>query len=227
MGRTKLVYRNGVGANHSISYIVGSNQRLAGVLDMGGIRGATERTEMRQAGSSKTVIHKFPVGPLPEGDHVDHDLTLIIPAYNEESRLPKTLSDAKAYLDAWGINYRVLVVDDGSRDGTSKIASAFGRRFSTIRQENGGKGSAVRNGILAARGRVIGFTDADLPYDLDALKSAYATIDSGKREVVFGSRTAEGSSSQVERQWMRTVASFVFDSSVKSVVRKGSCHTGQ
>ena len=173
---------------------------------------------MKLAGSSKTVIRKLLSDSSGDDDLADHDLTLIIPAYNEELRLPKTLSEAKAYLDAWGINYRVLVIDDGSRDATSTITSGFGRRFSTIRQANGGKGSAVRNGMLAASGRVIGFTDADLPYDLDALKAAYETIASGHREVVFGSRTAEGAESLVERKWMRTLASFVFRSCMRLLV---------
>ena len=165
---------------------------------------------MNLAGSSKKVIFKLPVDPFRDEDSVDHDLTLIIPAYNEEARLPKTLSDAKAYLDAWGINYRVLVIDDGSHDATSTLTAAFGRRFSTIRQPNGGKGAAVRNGMLSASGRVIAFTDADLPYDLTALKSAYETINQGKRDVVFGSRTVEGAASHVERRWTWTLASFVF-----------------
>ena len=179
-----------------------------------------ERTEMKLAGSSKTTILRLPNGSTCDDDLIDHDLTLIIPAYNEEARLPKTLSDAKAYLDAWGINYRVLVVDDGSRDATASIASNFGRRFSTIHQSNGGKGSAVRNGMLAARGRVVAFTDADLPYDLDSLKSAYETIRSGKRDVVFGSRTAEGATSTVERRFMRTLASFVFRSFMTLLVSR-------
>lgn len=140
----------------------------------------------------------------------DHDLTLIIPAYNEEDRLPKTLADAKEFLEAWGINYRVLVVDDGSQDGTSTLTAAFGRRFSTLRQKNGGKGSAVRLGMMAATGRVVAFTDADLPYDLNALKTAFEMIDYDTNDVVFGSRTERGSSFKVERRLVRTVASFVF-----------------
>ena len=93
---------------------------------------------MKLSGSSKTVIQKITVSTEVDDGPVDHDLTLVIPAYNEESRLPKTLADAKAYLDDWGINYRVVVVDDGSRDSTATLASSFGRRFSTIRQTNGG-----------------------------------------------------------------------------------------
>ena len=175
---------------------------------------------MKLAGSSKTVFLKTPTSLEADDGLVDHDLTLVIPAYNEESRLPKTLADAKAYLEDWGINYRVLVVDDGSRDATAELSSSYGRRFSTICQPNGGKGSAVRNGMLSATGRVVGFTDADLPYDLDALKSAYQTIIEGKRDVVFGSRTVEGAKSNVERQWMRTLASFVFRSFMALLVSR-------
>ena len=114
---------------------------------------------MDLAGRLKVVI---PYERTSESDLTDHDLTLVIPAYNEELRLPKTLSDAKAFLDSWGINYRVLVVDDGSRDATATLTSEFGRRFSTISQVNGGKGSAIRNGMLAARGRIVAFTDAEI-----------------------------------------------------------------
>ena len=182
---------------------------------------------MSSARSQRTVIpfvhsslDPSPLDRSPQGSSVDHDLTLVIPAYNEESRLPTTLSDTRSYLDAWGINYRVIVVDDGSRDATASLTSNYGRRFSTIRQANGGKGSAVRNGMLAARGRVVAFTDADLPYDLSALKSAFQTIDSGRREVVFGSRNAQGSASMVERQWQRTLASFVFRTCMSLLVSR-------
>lgn len=166
-----------------------------------------ERTEMNLAGSQKIVI---PNEQFPEGGFVDHELTLVIPAYNEASRLPKTLTDTKSFLDAWGINYRVLVVDDGSQDNTASLTEDYGRRFSTISQPNGGKGSAVRNGMLAARGRIVAFTDADLPYDLAALKSACEIIATKRRDVVLGSRTMQGAASHVERRWLRTVASSAF-----------------
>jgi dolichyl-phosphate beta-glucosyltransferase len=169
---------------------------------------------MSLAGSPKRIVSTDRSQP------VDHDLTLVIPAYNEESRLPRTLNDTKAYLDGWGLNYRVIVVDDGSRDATATLTSGYGNRFSTIRQPNGGKGSAVRNGLLTARGRVVAFTDADLPYDLSALKSAYELIDNGQRDVVFGSRTMQGAASHVERRWMRTIASTVFRSCMTLLVSR-------
>ena len=151
---------------------------------------------------------------------VDHDLTLVIPAYNEESRLPRTLIDAKKFLDNWGIDYRVLVVDDGSTDKTAELSSEFGRRFSTISQSNGGKGSAVRRGMLASKGRIVAFTDADLPYDLTALRSAYEEIEERRCAVVFGSRNVAGAECHIERRVLRTVASFVFRSIVTQLVSR-------
>jgi dolichyl-phosphate beta-glucosyltransferase len=134
--------------------------------------------------------------------------------------LPKTLTDAAAYLDAWGIDYRVVVVDDGSKDKTASLAQEYGRRFSTITQTNGGKGSAVRKGLLAASGKVVAFTDADLPYDLSSLKSAYETVAKGEADAVFGSRDMTDSASLVERQFLRTLASGVFRGIVTCLVSR-------
>ena len=120
------------------------------------------------------------------------DLTLVIPAYNEQRRLPKTLAAAKVFLDDWGIDYRVLVVDNGSKDNTGRVADEFGERFSTIQQPLGGKGAAVRLGMLHASGSVIAFTDADLPYDLKSLREGVELVDRGECEVVFGSRDVAG-----------------------------------
>lgn len=150
----------------------------------------------------------------------DHDLTLVIPAYNEESRLPKTLTDAAVFLDRWGIDYRVIVVDDGSKDNTAKLAEQYGSRFSTIRQPNGGKGSAVQNGLLAATGRVVAFTDADLPYDLVSLKAAYDIVSQGEADAVFGSLDMDDSANLVERQFLRTLASQVFRGIVTLLVSR-------
>ncbi len=141
---------------------------------------------------------------------VDHELTLVIPARNEEHRLLRTLTVARAFLDRWGIDYRVLVVDNASRDNTSRLTAAFGRSFSTIAQPLEGKGAAVRHGMLRATGAVVAFTDADLPYDLHALRSGYDLIQGGECAVVFGARDIADARSAVPRRRLRSISSSVF-----------------
>lgn len=150
----------------------------------------------------------------------DHDLTIIVPAYNEEGRLPATLDGLEAYLDRWGIDYRVLVIDDGSRDGTARLTNHRGHRFATVSQANAGKGSAVKNGMLRATGRVVAFTDADLPYDLDGVRRAYDAIDSHECEVVFGARDLDDSAVKAPRRLMRTLATWVFRGIVAQLVSR-------
>jgi dolichyl-phosphate beta-glucosyltransferase len=151
----------------------------------------------------------------------DHDLTLIIPGYNEEKRLPRTLSQVSAYLDHWGIDYRVIVADDGSRDGTAAAAEGFGPRFRVISLPiNRGKGAAVRSAMLSATGYVAAFTDADLPYSLDSLRAGYELIRNGHCEVAFGARDFEGSREIVKRRTLRRAASAVFRQIVRFLISR-------
>ena len=164
----------------------------------------------------------FPVDPPGKLHAVesDHALTLLIPAYNEEKRLPLTLTAAKLFLDDWGIDYRVVVIDNGSKDKTGELTSDMGPRFSTITQPVSGKGAAVRKGMLLATGSVIAFTDADLPYELQALRQGFERVRSGQSDVVFGSRSVEGAAVAVKRRLLRTMASYVFQSIVKRLISK-------
>jgi len=155
----------------------------------------------------------------------DHDLTVVVPAYNEESRLPATLDGLEAYLERQAIDYRILVVDDGSRDRTAHLTEGRTWRFRTISQPNRGKGAAIRNGMLNATGRVVAFTDADLPYDLDGLKIAYESVASGTCEVVFGARDLRESAVLAQRRLARTLASNVFRSVVRFLVSRNVSDT--
>lgn len=161
----------------------------------------------------------------PEKDRpaspADHDLTVIVPAFNEEQRLPQTLDGLKAYLEDWGIDYRVVVVDDGSCDRTALMAAPYGWRFSTLRMpRQSGKGAAVRAGMLAATGRVISFTDADLPYDLASLRFGFDAVRQGQCEVMFGARDLEQSTCQARRRLWRTLATGVFREVVRALVSR-------
>lgn len=159
--------------------------------------------------NQQAAILAFP-SPHERARPADHDLTVVVPAFNEQQRLPATLLGLKNYLDDWDIAYRVLVVDNGSSDATGQVAERFGRYFSTILETQSGKGAAVRAGMLAATGHVLAFTDADLPYDLAALRRGYEWIRGGACDVVFGARDLDESAMLADRRFTRRLASFVF-----------------
>lgn len=141
----------------------------------------------------------------------DHDLTVVIPAYNEEKRLPRTIGELTAFLSDWGLDYRVVVADDGSTDGTAGVAERFGPRCSTIHTDrHAGKGRAVRTAMLQGSGRVLAFTDADLPFDLAALQRGYRWVRRGECEVVFGARDLPGAEYLAPRKLSRRLATFLF-----------------
>jgi dolichyl-phosphate beta-glucosyltransferase len=151
----------------------------------------------------------------------DHDLTLIIPAFNEEKRLPWTLNELKRALHDWGIDYRVMVADDGSSDRTPTLTNLLGPRFSTVSlAEHRGKGCAVRNAMLRATGRVVAFTDADLPYELSALRHGYQPIRDGEFEVVFGARDVRGAAHLAPRRIARILSTWVFRNVVKRLISR-------
>src|SRR4051812_5898378 len=92
-------------------------------------------------------------------------LSVVIPAYNEASRLPTTLLKVMEYLEGCNYTYEVIVVDDGSDDRTVEVAEKFGAEhdhLQVIRNPHRGKGYTVRTGMLAAKGRYVLFSDADL-----------------------------------------------------------------
>jgi dolichyl-phosphate beta-glucosyltransferase len=147
----------------------------------------------------------------------DHELTVVIPAYNEQARLPRSLRVLAEFLATTGIDYRVLVADDGSRDATPHLTAGLGPRFSTVSLgRHAGKGSAVRNAMLLATGQVVGFTDADLPYELTALAQGYDWIREDRCEVALGHRT--NTALAVERRPTRIMASRAFHAAVKRLV---------
>lgn len=116
-------------------------------------------------------------------------LTVVVPAYNEARRLPRTLADLRAYLEPRVADLEILVVDDGSEDGTPVVAREAGGDRVSIRthERRRGKGAAVRSGVLAARCEWILVTDADLAIPIDQLETMR---EAGAGEpIVIGSKT--------------------------------------
>ena len=121
----------------------------------------------------------------------DITYSIVIPAYNEGKRLGATLEKVLGYVREQGWNAEVVVVNDGSRDNTAELVRAFSAKDSTLRlienPGNRGKGYAVRNGMLNARGEVIVFSDADLSSPIEEMPKLLAALAAGA-DIAIGSR---------------------------------------
>lgn len=122
-------------------------------------------------------------------------LSVIIPAYNEAERIPKTLVAIDAYLSTVNYPYEILVVNDGSRDKTAEVVLTMAKIVKNLTlvdiAENHGKGSVVREGMLRAKGDVRLFMDADNSTSVDQVENMLPFFKEGFG-VVVGSRTIPG-----------------------------------
>jgi len=148
------------------------------------------------------------------------DLSIIIPSYNEESRLPATLERIAAYLSDSGREAEVLVVDDGSKDGTAAVADYFRIKISTLRVisngVNRGKGYSVRHGMQEARGRIALFTDADLSAPIEEASKLIDALDA--YDVAIGSRAMDRSLISVRESRFREFAGIIFNKIVRIIL---------
>ena len=138
------------------------------------------------------------------------ELSLVIPAYNEEARLGATLQRVRGWLQARSLSAEILVVDDGSADRTVAIARGAleGTRGAVLTGEpNRGKGYAVRRGVLAAAGRTVLITDADLSTPIEEHDKLAATMLAHGLHVAIGSRALYGSQGQNLLRARRSTAS--------------------
>ena len=124
------------------------------------------------------------------------DLSIIIPAYNEELRITPTLDSLHAFLSTTAYRWEIVVVDDGSRDNTAGLVEALAERIPNLRvirsRPNKGKGAAVRVGMLEAKGAVRVMCDADGSMPPEELPKLLARIATGEVEIAIGSRYAAG-----------------------------------
>lgn len=120
------------------------------------------------------------------------ELSVVIPAFNEERRLGATLERVLGYLEGRRIGFEVVVADDGSRDRTAAVAETFaGRGVRVLRLPyNRGKGAATRHGVLASRGRRVLMSDADLSTPIEELATLEPRL--AEAELVIGSRAVAG-----------------------------------
>jgi dolichyl-phosphate beta-glucosyltransferase len=147
------------------------------------------------------------------------DLSVVIPAYNEERRLPPTLAKLRAYLAGGPLTHEIVVVDDGSRDATAEIARGHGAVV-VSNDGNRGKGFAARRGMLLAQGRRRLMTDADLSTPIEDLPRLMAPLDAGY-DVAIASRALPGSNVEVRQSLSREAIGRMFNLCVRVVAVPG------
>jgi dolichyl-phosphate beta-glucosyltransferase len=167
----------------------------------------------------ESPIHAVVYSPTKALD--EHSMTLslsiIVPAYNESVRLGKSLATIVTYLNEHAPESELIVVDDGSTDDTAnaareELAASQNVRTSVISyQSNLGKGRAVRLGLLASRGDIALFTDADLSTPITELPKLVEPISRGECDLTFGSRALDRDLIGVHQPWRREQGGRVFN----------------
>lgn len=145
-----------------------------------------------------------------------YSLSIIIPAYNEEQRLPPTLDRVLEYVKARPWTFlEIVVVDDGSKDGTANLVRKYSALSPSIRlvsnPGNRGKGYSVRHGMLAAKGEWRLITDADLSAPIEELDKLLAAATGQQAMVAIGSRALDRSLVSVHQPWGREISGRFFN----------------
>jgi dolichyl-phosphate beta-glucosyltransferase len=145
-------------------------------------------------------------------------LSIVIPAYNEEKRLPATLDRVLEWLDRQGLEFReLIVVDDGSSDRTAAIAEGRGGVRVLRNPGNRGKGYAVRNGMLEAGGEWVLYSDADLSAPIEDADLLYQAAATSGSPIAIGSRAVDRSLVSVHQSSFREWSGRAFNVIMRAI----------
>jgi dolichyl-phosphate beta-glucosyltransferase len=155
-------------------------------------------------------------------------LSIVVPAYNEEARIERTLARLHEYYSAQDYAYNILIVSDGSTDRTVQIATEFASKHPQFRviecPINRGKGAVVREGMLAADGDFILFCDADLATPQEETEKLLPIVLAGK-DIAIGSRPLKESKLEIRQPWYREMLGRSFNGAVQLLAVRGIADT--
>ena len=138
----------------------------------------------------------------------DIHLSIVIPAYNEEKRIQKTLEEVDKYLRRQKYSYEIIVVSDGSKDKTGEVVLELTSKIKNLKlvdnKVNHGKGFVVRQGLSQAKGKYRLFTDADNSTSIDQTEKMWPVLEKGF-DIVIGSRDIKGAVLDPPQPWIRNV----------------------
>jgi len=162
---------------------------------------------------------------LPSQSAGEYDLSLIIPAYNEAERIGRGLQTVIAWVEQCCITTELIVVDDGSTDGTAevvKVAVGDSLPLRILRNEpNRGKGFSVRRGLLEGKGAIVGFSDADFSTPIEEADRLLAAINEEGYDIAIGSRAMKESILAQRQAWYREYAGRAFSLCYRLVLIPG------
>jgi len=142
------------------------------------------------------------------------DLSVVIPAYNEQERLRNHVPEIVAHLSEKKLGFEIVVVNDGSKDDTAAVTRELAKTYPMVRlidlQPNRGKGGAVKAGMLDARGRFVLFTDADQSTPIGEVDKLLAKLEHDGYDVAIGSRSVPGAEVEQPQAWYRALAGKLF-----------------
>ena len=151
-------------------------------------------------------------------------LSIIIPAYNEERRLPKTLSEIDGYLKQQEYEYEIIVINGGSEDKTAEVARNLQPEIANLKiinnEKNNGKGYVVRQGLLEAKGEIRLFTDADNSTSIDQVEKMLPYFKNGydSYDIVIGSRDIKGAVLDPPQPFYRRILGNIFNIMTQLIV---------
>lgn len=115
-------------------------------------------------------------------------VSIVLPCLNEEKSIVSCIEEIKTTCDNAGLNYEVVVADNGSTDKSAELAEKAGARVAHIKER--GYGSAVNGGILAAKGEIVVFADSDCSYPFAKIPQLIKPVQDGEADMVLGNRLA-------------------------------------
>jgi len=149
-------------------------------------------------------------------------ISIVIPAYNEEGRIKGSLTEVFTFMSDSGMEYEIIVVDDGSSDGTSRIVGRMAEDSPKMRlvryEKNRGKGHALRTGVLVAKGDFVLVMDADLSTPMEELWKMMPYLAKGECDIAIGSRALVLSDIIRKQPWWRQGMGKMFNKIVKALV---------